>query len=335
MQVDLSDAKEEVKKAADIIEIIGQYVQLKKRGQNHIGLCPFHSERSPSFTVNQDKQIYHCFGCGRGGDVFTFWMEYHNLSFSQSLKDLAERYNIDLPRYKGLPEEKKKAELKELLFKTNGLAADYFHNMLVRSAEGKPGRDYFSRRKISQETISRFQLGYAANKWDGLINYLRSKNISLDLGAKAGLLIPKKDGDYYDHFRDRIIFPIFDLNHQIIGFGGRVLGDSLPKYINTPETPLYHKGESLYGLDSAFRNIREGGLAIVVEGYMDMLALRQHGISNVVATLGTAFTSNQVRRLKGYTKEVVVLFDPDDAGRDAALKSFPLFLNEGIPLIFE
>jgi len=330
MQVDLSDAKEEVKKAADIIEIIGQYVQLKKRGQNHIGLCPFHSERSPSFTVNQDKQIYHCFGCGRGGDVFTFWMEYHNLSFSQSLKDLAERYNINLPRYKGLPEEKKKAELKELLFKTNGLAADYFHNMLVRSAEGKPGRDYFSRRKISQETISRFQLGYAANKWDGLINYLRSKNISLDLGAKAGLLIPKKDGDYYDHFRDRIIFPIFDLNHQIIGFGGRVLGDSLPKYINTPETPLYHKGESLYGLDSAFRNIREGGLAIVVEGYMDMLALRQHGISNVVATLGTAFTSNQVRRLKGYTKEVVVLFDPDDAGREAALKSFPLFLNEGI-----
>ena len=328
--MDLSDAKEEVKKAADIIEIIGQYVQLKKRGQNHIGLCPFHSERSPSFTVNQDKQIYHCFGCGRGGDVFTFWMEYHNLSFSQSLKDLAERYNIDLPRYKGFPEEKKKAELKELLFKTNGLAADYFHNMLVRSAEGKPGRDYFSRRKISQETISRFQLGYTANKWDGLINYLRSKNISLDLGAKAGLLIPKKDGDYYDHFRDRIIFPIFDLNHQIIGFGGRVLGDSLPKYINTPETPLYHKGESLYGLDSAFRNIREGGLAIVVEGYMDMLALRQHGISNVVATLGTAFTSNQVRRLKGYTKEVVVLFDPDDAGREAALKSFPLFLNEGI-----
>ncbi|MFB0520044.1 MAG: DNA primase [Desulfatiglandales bacterium] len=328
--MDLSDAKEEVRKAADIIEIIGQYVQLKKRGQNHIGLCPFHSERSPSFTVNQDKQIYHCFGCGRGGDVFTFWMEYHNLSFSQSLKDLAERYDIDLPRYKGLPEEKKKAELKELLFKINGLAADYFHNLLVRSAEGKPGRDYFSRRKISQETISRFQLGYAANKWDGLINYLRSKNISLDMGAKAGLLIPKKDGDYYDHFRDRIIFPIFDLNHQIIGFGGRVLGDSLPKYINTPETPLYHKGESLYGLDSAFRNIREGGLAIVVEGYMDMLALRQHDISNVVATLGTAFTSNQVRRLKGYTKEVVVLFDPDDAGREAALKSFPLFLNEGI-----
>lgn len=328
--MDLSEAKEEVRKAADIIEIIGQYVQLKKRGQNYIGLCPFHSERSPSFTVNQDKQIYHCFGCGRGGDVFSFWMEYHNLSFPQSLKDLAERYNIELPRYGSLRDEREKAELRELLFKTNGLAADYFHTVLVRSPEGKPGGDYFSRRGISRETISKFKLGYAVNKWDGLINYLRTKNISLDAGAKAGLLVSKKDGGYYDHFRGRIIFPIFDLNHQVIGFGGRVLDDSLPKYINTPETPLYHKGYSLYGLDSAFRNIREEGLAIIVEGYMDMLALRQHGISNVVATLGTAFTSNQIRRLKGYTKEVIVLFDPDDAGREAALKSFPLFLNEGV-----
>ncbi len=328
--MDLSDAKEEVKKAADIIEIIGQHVQLKKRGQNYVGLCPFHSERSPSFTVNQDKQIYHCFGCGRGGDVFTFWMDYHNLSFSQSLKDLAGRYNIDLPRYGNLPAEREKAELKELLFKTNRLAAEYFHNILVKSADGKPGRDYFSRRHISGETISKFKLGYAVKRWDGLINYLRSKNVSLGTGAKAGLLMAKKDGDYYDHFRDRIIFPIFDLNHQIIGFGGRVLGDSLPKYINTPETPLYHKGESLYGLDSAFKDIRERGLAIIVEGYMDTLVLRQHGISNVVAILGTALTSDQIRRLKGYTKEVVVLFDPDDAGRLAALRSFPLFLNEGI-----
>jgi len=328
--MDLSNAKEEVKKAADIIEIIGQHVQLKKRGQNYVGLCPFHSERSPSFTVNQDKQIYHCFGCSRGGDVFTFWMDYHNLSFSQSLKDLAGRYNIDLPRYGNLPAEREKAELKELLFKTNRLAAEYFHNILVKSADGKPGRDYFSRRHISGETISKFKLGYAVKRWDGLINYLRSKNISLGTGAKAGLLIAKKDGDYYDHFRDRIIFPIFDLNHQIIGFGGRVLGDSLPKYINTPETPLYHKGESLYGLDSAFKDIRERGLAIIVEGYMDTLVLRQHGISNVVAILGTALTSDQIRRLKGYTKEVVVLFDPDDAGRLAALRSFPLFLNEGM-----
>ena len=262
--------------------------------------------------------------------MFSFLMEYHNLSFPQSLKDLAERYNIDLPRYGSLAAEREKAEVRELLFTTNGLAADYFHTALVRSPEGRPGRDYFSRRGISREMILKFKLGYAVNRWDGLINYLGSTNISLDAGAKAGLLVSKKDGGYYDHFRGRIIFPIFDLNHQVIGFGGRVLDDSLPKYINTPETPLYHKGSSLYGLDSAFRNIREEGLAIIVEGYMDMLALRQHGISNVVATLGTAFTSNQIRRLKGYTRVVVVLFDPDDAGREAALKSFPLFLNEGV-----
>ena len=325
-----SEAKEEIKKAADIVEVIGQYVELKKRGQNYVGLCPFHSERSPSFTVNQNKQIYHCFGCGKGGDVFTFWMEYHNLAFPQSLKDLAERYNIPLPQRRDLYADRKKTELKEQLFKINDLAGRYFHNILLRSTDGKPGRDYFSRRHISQETISNFRLGYAVKRWDGLVNYLRSKNSSLDRAAKAGLLVPKDNEEYYDRFRGRIIFPIFDLNHHNIGFGGRILDDSLPKYINTPETPIYHKGYYLYGLDSAYANIREKGLAIIVEGYLDMLVLRQHGISNVIATLGTALTSDQIRRLKGYTKDVVVLFDPDEAGRKAALKSFPLFLNEGI-----
>jgi len=328
--VDSSEAKEEIKKAADIVEVIGQYVELKKRGQNYVGLCPFHSERSPSFTVNQNKQIYHCFGCGKGGDVFTFWMEYHNLAFPQSLKDLAERYNIPLPQRRDLYADRKKTELKEQLFKINDLAGRYFHNILLRSTDGKPGRDYFSRRHISQETISNFRLGYAVKRWDGLVNYLRSKNSSLDRAAKAGLLVPKDNEEYYDRFRGRIIFPIFDLNHHNIGFGGRILDDSLPKYINTPETPIYHKGYYLYGLDSAYANIREKGLAIIVEGYLDMLVLRQHGISNVIATLGTALTSDQIRRLKGYTKDVVVLFDPDEAGRKAALKSFPLFLNEGI-----
>jgi len=328
--MDSSDAKEEVKKTADIVEVIGQYVELKKRGQNYIGLCPFHSERSPSFTVNQSKQIYHCFGCGRGGDVFTFWMEYHNSDFPQSLKSLAERYNIPLPQKRDVYADRKKIELKEQLFKINDLAGRYFHTILVKSANGKPGRDYFSRRYISQETIAQFRLGYAVNKWDGLLSYLKSKNCSLDRAAKAGLLIPKNNKEYYDRFRGRIMFPIFDLNHHSIGFGGRILDDSLPKYINTPETPIYHKGYSLYGLDSAFEDIRKKDLTIIVEGYMDMLVLRQHGISNVVASLGTALTSDQIRRLKGYTKNVVVLFDPDDAGREAALKSFPLFLNEGI-----
>lgn len=325
-----SDVKEEIKKTADIVEVIGQYVELKKRGQNHIGLCPFHSERSPSFTVNQSKQIYHCFGCGRGGDVFSFWMEYHNLTFPQSLKDLAERYNVALPRQTNLPAERKKTELKEILSKINRLAGNYFHEILLSSPEGRPGRDYLSSRHITGETISTFKLGYAPSRWDGLAKQLKSKGIPLKIAERAGLMVSRKDGDYYDRFRGRIIFPIFDLNQQIIGFGGRILDDSLPKYINSPETPLYHKGSSLYGLDSAFRKIREAGLAILVEGYMDVLALRQHGISNVVATLGTALTSDQTRKLKGYTKNVVVLFDPDEAGREAALKSFPLFLKEGI-----
>ena len=328
--MDLTEPKEEVRKAADIVDIIGQYVQLKKRGQNYIGLCPFHSEKSPSFTVNQNKQIYHCFGCGKGGDVFSFWMEYHNVGFPQSLEDLAGRYNITLPRDRNIFAEKKKSELKEQLFKINNLAGGYFYNMLIKSASGKPGRDYFLKRKISKEIITEYKLGYAPNKWDGLLNYLRSKDIPLDKAAKTGIIIPKENGNYYDRFRGRIMFPIFDLNHNIIGFGGRILDDSLPKYINTPETPIYHKGYSLYGLDSAFKDIREKGLAIIVEGYMDVLALRQHGISNVVASLGTALTSDQIRRLKGYTKNVVVLFDPDDAGKKAALKTFPLFVGEGI-----
>jgi DNA primase len=328
--MDFSEAKEEVRRAADIVEVIGHYVQLKKAGQNYVGLCPFHSERSPSFTVNQNKQIYHCFGCGRGGDVFTFWMEYHNLSFPQSLEDLAERYHIPLPQKRDVAAERRNEEIKEQLFRINKMASSYFHEMLLKSEKGTPGRDYLSRRRISKETISSFRLGYTANRWDGLTNYMGSKGCSLERVAQAGLIVRKDDGTYYDRFRNRIMFPIFDLNGHVIGFGGRILDDTLPKYINTPETPIYHKGAWLYGLDSAHKEIREKGVAILVEGYMDVLALRQFGISYVVASLGTALTGDQVRRLKGYARELIVLFDPDNAGRMAALKSFPVFLNEGV-----
>jgi DNA primase len=328
--MDFSGPKEEIRRAADIVQVIGQYVQLKKRGQNYLGLCPFHSEKTPSFTVSRDKQIYHCFGCGRGGDIFNFWMEYHDLSFFQSLKDLARQYNVSLPEYGNLPGERKRTELIELLFEINELAGRYFHDVLMKNPNGQPGRDYFSERKLSQGTILKFRLGYAVNGWDGLINYLRLKNIPLDKAEKAGLIVPNKTGGYYDRFRGRVIFPIFNLNHQIIGFGGRVLDDSLPKYLNTPDTPLYHKGKYLYGLDSAYKDVRGNGFSIIVEGYMDLLALRQHEVPNAVATLGTALTSDQTRRLKSYAKRVVVLFDSDDAGRQAALKSFPLFLNEDV-----
>jgi DNA primase len=328
--MDFSDTKEEIRRAADIVQVIGQYVQLKKRGQNYIGLCPFHSEKTPSFTVSQEKQIYHCFGCGKGGDIFNFWMEYHNLTFPQALKDLARQYNVSLPDYKNSPGERKKSDLIEFLFEINELAGRYFHDVLIKRPHGKPGRDYFSERKLSQDTISKFRLGYAVHSWDGLVNFLKRKDIPLDKAAKAGLIVSNNTNGYYDRFRGRIIFPIFNLNHQIIGFGGRVLDDSLPKYLNSPDTPLYHKGRYLYGLDSAYTGVRAKGFSIIVEGYMDLLALRQHGVANVVATLGTALTADQVRRLKSYAKKVVVLFDSDDAGKQAALKAFPLFLNEDL-----
>lgn len=328
--MDLSDKKEEIRRAADIVQVIGQYVQLKKRGQNYIGLCPFHSEKTPSFTVSQEKQIYHCFGCGKGGDIFNFWMEYHNLSFPQALKDLARQYNISLPEYEKSPDQKKQSDLIESLFEINEVAGMYYHDVLIGKPNGRPGRDYFSRRKLSQNIISEFRLGYAVDSWDNLVNFLKSRDIPLDKAAKAGLIVSKNTNGYYDRFRGRVIFPIFNLNHQIIGFGGRVLDASLPKYLNSPETPLYHKGRYLYGLDSAYKEIRSKGFSIIVEGYMDLLALRQFGVKNVAATLGTALTADQVRRLKSYAKKVVVLFDSDDAGKQAALKSFPLFLNEGI-----
>jgi len=262
--------------------------------------------------------------------VFTFWMEYHNLSFPQTLEDLAERYHISLPQRRDAGAERKKEEIKEQLFRINTMACSYFHEVLLKSEKGRLGRDYLSRRCISKETISIFKIGYTANRWDGLTNYMSSKGYSLERVAQAGLIVRKDDGTYYDRFRNRIMFPIFDLNGHVIGFGGRILDDTLPKYINTPETPIYHKGAWLYGLDSAYRDIREKGVAILVEGYMDVLALRQYGISYVVASLGTALTGDQVRRLKGYARDLMVLFDPDDAGRMAALKSFPLFLNEGV-----
>ncbi|MBN1226814.1 MAG: DNA primase [Deltaproteobacteria bacterium] len=328
--MDFSDKKEEIRRAADIVQVIGQYVQLKKRGQNYIGLCPFHSEKTPSFTVSQEKQIYHCFGCGRGGDIFNFWMEYHNLTFPQALKDLARQYNVSLPEYNNSPGKRKESDLIEFLFEINELAGRYFHDVLIKRPDGKPGRDYFSERNLSQDTISAFRLGYAVNSWDGLVNFLKRKDIPLDKAAKAGLIVSNTTNGYYDRFRGRIIFPIFNLNHQIIGFGGRVLDDSLPKYLNSPDTPLYHKGRYLYGLDSAYKDVRTKGFSIIVEGYMDLLALRQHGVTNVVATLGTALTADQVRRLKSYAKKVVVLFDSDDAGKQAALKTFPLFLNEDL-----
>jgi len=319
-------AKEEIKRTVDIVELIGQFVQLKRSGQSYMGLCPFHSEKAPSFTVSPSKQMFHCFGCKKGGDLFAFWMEYHRVSFPQALKDLAEKYHVSLPeRDPGVP------GIKDAILRANEAAADFYHDLLMKSGKGKAGREYLQRRGIPGEIIKEFKLGYAPEEWDALAKALREKKINPETALQAGLLIPRKTEGHYDRFRNRVMFPIFDMRSQVVGFGGRVLDQSLPKYLNTPETPVFQKGELLYGLHVAFSRIRESGGVVIVEGYTDVLALIKHGFRGAVATLGTALTRDHIRKLKGYAREAVVMFDSDAAGTAAAMKSLSYFLDEGMP----
>lgn len=323
-------AKEEIKRAADIVQLIGEFVQLRKAGQNYVGLCPFHSEKDPSFSVNSARQMFHCFGCKKGGDVFAFWMEYHKTSFPEAMTDLAQKYQVLLPQKPLTPSQKGKEALKKTIFKANTLATDFFHSTLLDSGKGLDGKNYFDERSLNEETISAFRLGYAPDQWDGLTRFLKSKKVDLKKAEIAGLIIPKKSGGYYDRFRNRAIFPIYSLRDQVVGFGGRVLDGSLPKYLNTPETPVFHKGELLYGLHLAQRAIREANLAVIVEGYTDVLALAKHNFHLAVATLGTSLTREHIRMLKGYARDAVVVFDADAAGQAAVLKSMALFLKEGL-----
>jgi DNA primase len=322
-------AKEEIKRTADIAEVIGQYVQLRKAGLHHVGLCPFHGDKDPSFTVNQSKQIFHCFGCKKGGDVFAFWMEYHKVSFPQAVKDLAERYHVTLPEREMTPYQKREKELSEAIYELNEIAAGYFHNILLKSDKGLEGREYLKKRSLNSDIAREFMLGFAPAEWNGLTNFLKAKKKDLDRAGQAGLLVPKEKG-FYDRFRGRVIFPIYNLRGQVAGFGARVMDKSLPKYLNTPETPVFHKGELLYGLHDAYEAIRGSGRVVIVEGYTDVLALRKHGFKEAVATLGTALTKDHIKKLKGYAKEAVVVFDADAAGKGATIKSLPLFLNEGM-----
>lgn len=323
-------AKEEIRRAADIVELIGQFVQLKKTGKNFSGLCPFHAEKDPSFTVNRERQMFHCFGCNKGGDIFDFWMAYHNYTFPEALRDLAERYHIPIKESISTAQEKKKSELRKHLFSANETAATYYQQTLKNPRQGKPGADYLKQRGIPDQIIDEFRLGYGSSRWDGLYTHLNRKKIRPEVAAEAGLLIPKKNGGYYDRFRGRVMFPIFNLRGQVTGFGGRVLDNSLPKYLNSPESLIFKKGEIPYGLHASFKAIRESGRVVITEGYLDFLALRQYGLNEAVATLGTALTGDHIRKLKGYAKEAIVVFDSDVAGRTAALKSLPLFLNEGL-----
>jgi DNA primase len=323
-------AKETIKSVADIVDVIGQFVQLRKAGQNYIGLCPFHTEKEPSFTVSPAKQMFHCFGCKKGGDLFAFWMEYHGTTFPEAVKELAARYNVSVSEGVSSSEEKRKAEYRKAVFKVNELACRFFQKVLLEEAEGNPARKYLEGRALSVGTIEKFRLGYAPDSWDRFTRFLGKDSWRLKMAAVAGLLVEREGGGFYDRFRKRVIFPIVNLRDQVVGFGGRVLDASLPKYLNTPESPVFHKGTLLYGLNYAFDAIRKTGSALVVEGYMDVLALHDHEIPEAVATLGTALTDAHVRRLKGYAPEAVVIFDSDEAGKKAALKSLPLFMNEGL-----
>jgi DNA primase len=319
---------EEIKERFNIVSLIETYISLKKSGRGYIGLCPFHDEKTPSFHVSDEKGIFHCFGCGTGGDIFGFMMRYNNLTFSEAVAELAKRAGIRIEK-SSLPSQRKSK--KDILFKLNMVASRFYHSILVESNEGRAAGDYLKKRGISLEIAKEFQLGYAPGEWNTLVKFLTDKKAPLGIAEEIGLLIRRKSKDgYYDRFRDRIMFPIRDVDGRVLGFGGRILIEEEPKYMNSPESEVYRKRSILYGLDKARDSIRRSGRAIVVEGYMDFLSLYIAGIRNVVATLGTALTRDHVMLLKRYTDRVIVVFDGDESGRKAALRVLEVFLEEGL-----
>ena len=327
----LSEEKvSEIRDRSSILEVVSDYITLKKAGKNHRGLCPFHSEKTPSFMVNEEKQIFHCFGCGEGGDVFTFLMKVGHFSFPQAVEELAKRYGVKLPSRELSTTQKKEMAKREVLFQINQIASEYFYDLLTKRREGEEGRRYLSQREISQEVIAEHRLGYSTDRWDGLVHHLQEKKVSLEMAWELGLIFPKKKEGWYDAFRGRILFPIFDLHQRIVGFGGGVIREGQPKYLNSPESSIYHKGEVLYGLQVAKRYATEKDCVIIVEGYFDLLTLHQYGLKHSVATLGTALTTQHIRTLKRYTKNLITLFDADQAGVQATLRSLPLFLGEEV-----
>jgi len=321
----------EIKNAVDIVDIISDAVLLKKTGRNFVGLCPFHSEKTPSFTVSPEKQIYHCFGCGSGGNVFSFLMNQEGLSFPEAARTLAKRYGVDIPTRQLSAEQRRAISHKENLLQVNKLALDFFRHALIDGVAGKRALSYLKKRGFSREIIDRFDLGFAPKGWDHLIRFFSKKRISPPRLETAGLVVAKKNhSGFYDRFRDRIIFPIIDIHMKIVGFGGRVMDDSEPKYLNSPETPVYSKSRSLYGLHRAKEKCRADKTVYIVEGYLDLLALHQHGIENSVATLGTALTAEHVRLLTRYARRMVLVYDSDEAGIRSAQRCIETFWKEHV-----
>lgn len=318
---------EEVRSRNDIVDVISGYVKLQKKGNSYFGLCPFHNEKSPSFSISREKQMYYCFGCGAGGNVFTFIMEYENYSFLEALKFLAARAGVELPEEEYSKEAKERADLRSTLLEINKLAAKYFYVQL-KSQNGKNAYDYLKRRELSDETIVGFGLGYSNKYSNDLYKYLRSKGYNDEQIMKAGLANVDEKSGIYDKFWNRVMFPIMDVNNRVIGFGGRVMGDGKPKYLNSPETMIFDKSRNLYGLNRA-RTSRKS-YYLVCEGYMDVISLHQAGFTNAVATLGTALTAGHAALIKRYVSEVYLTYDSDEAGTKAALRAVPILRDAGI-----
>ena len=319
---------EEVRQRNDIVDIISSYVKLKKTGSNYMGLCPFHSEKSPSFSVSGSKQMYHCFGCGVGGNVFTFVMEYENYSFVEAVQYLADRSGVQLPKVEMTPEAKRQADIRNRILEVNKEAAKYYVYQL-HTKQGQKALDYLKGRELSDDTILKFGLGFSNKYSDDLYQYMKKKGFDDSLLKETGLFTMDEKRGVNDKFWNRVMFPIMDMNSKVIGFGGRVMGDGKPKYLNSPETKAFDKSRNLYGLHLA-RQASSRSM-ILCEGYMDVIAMHQAGFSNAVASLGTAFTGLQANLLKRFADEVLLLYDSDEAGIKAALRAIPILKEAGLP----
>ncbi|RPJ07826.1 MAG: DNA primase, partial [Deltaproteobacteria bacterium] len=337
-----SDVATLVKQAVDIVDVVGQVVPLRRAGNRHVGICPFHKEKTPSFHVDSENQFYYCFGCGSGGDVFSFVMKHQNVTFGDALKYLAERYHIALPEKEyadGASRAVAEVSRKERqeLYSVLKFASDYFYGQLHHGEKGRIAKEYLAKRALPDDVVETEKLGYATPDWDGLLRHMEKAGVDLELGVKAGLLAKssKDENRLYDRFRNRLIFPIKDDHGQFVAFGGRSLSSETqdePKYLNSPETSVYHKGRMLYQLPRAREACRQVRQVVLVEGYMDLLAFHAQGFYRVVATLGTALTVHQVRLLSRFTSEVVLSYDGDEAGERAMLRALPIFLQEELPV---
>lgn len=320
------DIIEEVRSRSDIVDVISSYVKLQKKGGSYFGLCPFHNEKSPSFSVSGNKQMFYCFGCGEGGNVFSFLMKYESMTFGEALKSLADRAGVALPEAELNPEERRRADLKSSVLEINREAALYYHRLLG-TEDGNAARAYFAKRELTNQTVTAFGLGVSGMRSDSLYRYLKNKGYQDNLLKETGLFIYDERGAR-DRFRNRVMFPILNTGNKVIGFGGRVMGEGQPKYLNSPETAVFDKGRNLYGLNAA-KNSRKNNM-IICEGYMDVISMHQAGFNQAVASLGTALTAGQAMLIKRYVKDVLICYDSDGAGVKAALRAIGIFREAGL-----